>query len=214
MIDQTEGIIFISEQREKTIIGAKTQTASVTINDNYLEGCLGCRTQIAENMSVLIIPFIGDIELITGDERKIIEENQVIFFSAVGQIDYEISNPYSNDTINFYEVLINHQVFALDESLVSVDIQKLPNQLLSISDSIKIGQYESRKEDNYYLSKVNNCVLIYIIAGAFEVKNRLLRPHDSLLLWNTQFLDFEALINDSVILIIEIPTSKPFQYIS
>jgi hypothetical protein len=124
MIDQAQGIIYISEQREKTIIGAKTRTALININDNYLEGGLGYCTKTHENCSVLIIPYIGDIEYIQANKKILVEENQAILLSSSEQMTYEVSNPYNDDAINFYEILIDKKIFHSELTIVDIDIQK------------------------------------------------------------------------------------------
>jgi quercetin 2,3-dioxygenase len=203
MIDQSQGIIYISEQREKTIIGAKTQAALININDNYLDGGLGYCTKTPENCSVLIIPYIGDIEFIQANKKILVEENQAILLSSSEQMTYEVSNPYNDNAINFYEILIDKKIFDLELTIVDVDIQKKLNQLIEIYQNIKIGQFQSRKEYIYNLENFENNIFIYVISGAFEVQNRLLKSNDSLLLWNLKLLEFEALTNEAVILIFE-----------
>ncbi|MDZ7899219.1 MAG: hypothetical protein U5N85_14510 [Arcicella sp.] len=208
MIHQAEGIIFISEQRERTLIGAKTQTPSIVINDNYLEGGLSYQSQKVENISVLIIPYIGDIEFESENEKQIIEENQIISFFSKDETTYKICNPYENDTINFYEVLIGQELFLPNKNIINLDVQTQKNQLLSIHETIRMGQYDSRIEGFFNLSNNNKQVFIYVLSGAFEVEDRLLKAHDSLLLWNIENIEFEALTNDAVILIIETDDTK------
>lgn len=47
-------------------------------------------------------------------------------------------------------------------------------------------------------------VFVYILSGVFEVQNRLLHMRDGLSLRNLEEVEFEALAQDSVILLAEV----------
>ena len=46
---------------------------------------------------------------------------------------------------------------------------------------------------------------MFVIEGAFEVQGTLLHARDGLALWGTDKLEKEALSNDAIILLIELP---------
>ena len=48
-------------------------------------------------------------------------------------------------------------------------------------------------------------LFVFVIEGAFEVQYRLLHPRDRLVLWEADTIEWEALSNDAVILVIEMP---------
>ena len=68
-----------------------------------------------------------------------------------------------------------------------------------------IGQFDGREEAVYTLKDPKNGAFIFVIEGAFEVQNRLLESRDSLALWSVGNLELEALSNNALILLLEIP---------
>ena len=64
----------------------------------------------------------------------------------------------------------------------------------------------SKKEEieNFYRVYPGGDEFVFIIEGAFEVQNRLLEARDGLSLWNLSKLEFEALSNDAILMIIEV----------
>jgi hypothetical protein len=70
--------------------------------------------------------------------------------------------------------------------------------------NIFVGQYKGREEGRFSSSRENSSVFIFIIQGAFEVQNRLLEARDALSIRGVQKIEFEALSNDAVILVLEL----------
>lgn len=71
----------------------------------------------------------------------------------------------------------------------------------TLSCQLQLGMYAGRAEDGLQLSS-SQCLLAYIIEGAFEVQNRLMERGDSLLLWNCNSIDYEALSEHAIILLL------------
>jgi redox-sensitive bicupin YhaK (pirin superfamily) len=46
---------------------------------------------------------------------------------------------------------------------------------------------------------------VYVIEGAFEVQYRLLHARDGLALWEAERVEWEALSNDAILLVLEVP---------
>ena len=66
-----------------------------------------------------------------------------------------------------------------------------------------MGKYDGRREGVFKLTKDTHTVFAFVIEGAFEVQNRLLHARDGLGLWNLDEVEFEALSNEAIILLIE-----------
>ena len=93
---------------------------------------------------------------------------------------------------------------------LSVDNTLLPLFPLDDTDSQYqgfIGRYAGRAEDRYQPRERKNGVFVFVLSGVFEVQNRLLHQRDGLSLTNVQNgeVDFEALSNDAVLLLLEVP---------
>lgn len=57
----------------------------------------------------------------------------------------------------------------------------------------------------YTLKNPKNSIFIFVIEGIFEVQNRLLHARDGLSLTDIDTVELEALSNDAVILLLELP---------
>ena len=94
--------------------------------------------------------------------------------------------------------------------LIPFDIINYKNQLVPIPVNntpfkYGIGKYAGREESLYELSKGGNGLFVFVIQGAFEVQYRLLHPRDGLALWEADAIELEALSNDAIIFVVEIP---------
>ncbi|MFN8357815.1 MAG: hypothetical protein U0Y10_25370 [Spirosomataceae bacterium] len=205
MLLQTEGIIHLATQREPTLCGAKTQVASLTLNDKYLKGGFGYKTQLLTKQWVVIVPFIGDLDVKANGKQVLLEENQALSLVGEASTEIEITNPYDTDTVNFFELLLEAQVQDAVPTVVSIDVQQHKNQLIPIAPTIWIGQYDGRVDDVFHPKNLESKVFVYVLSGAFEVQNRLLETRDAVTLWHTDEVEFEALSNDAVLLIVALP---------
>jgi hypothetical protein len=136
----------------------------------------------------------------------------------------EIKNAYENDLVNFLHIQIMADAAALPvQDLFNFDINRFPNRLVKMNAMngkkydaplpfvLSIGKFAGRQEGRYHLSDPQNTLYFFVIGGAFEVQQRLLQPRDGLALWNAGTIDFEALSNDAVLLVMELKTNAILQ---
>ncbi|TAG23871.1 MAG: hypothetical protein EAZ32_19770 [Cytophagia bacterium] len=203
MFAETEAIIHLAARRADTLSGASTRADFITVNDVFLATGDGYKTQLSTSQSVLILPYIGDIEIKKAGKVLLLEENQALTFEGQTATEFEIANPYADDAINFFEVLLQSPVFD-QETVAVIDVQARPNVFLPIAKSAFIGQFDGREEGVYKLQTLDSKLFVYVIEGVFEVQNRLLHARDALTLWHLAVLEFEALSANAILLIVEI----------
>lgn len=68
-----------------------------------------------------------------------------------------------------------------------------------------IGLYDGRKKGNYTLQNPKNGLFTFVANGAFEFENRLLESRDGLSISRITSVDFEALSENAILLVMEIP---------
>lgn len=195
----TEATIYLSERRTPSVIGLKTELDGVVVFDNILAPNQSYELVVEADSQVLVLPYIGDLDIVG---LNLLEENQVQFFTEIG--NFQIQNPYTDDAINFFEIHIQNQTLELPKNTISVDFAAKLNQLVSISDKIQIGQFGLREEGVFTLQNPENKVFVYAIEGAFEAQNRLIQPRDGLQLQFLEEVEFEALSDNAIILLIEL----------
>lgn len=66
-----------------------------------------------------------------------------------------------------------------------------------------IGLYDGRKEGVYTVSQKNRSVFGMVINGAFELQNRLLETRDALLMAEAETIEFEALSENALLILLE-----------
>lgn len=185
-------------------------------NENTLAAGRGMKMTVEENTEVIILPLVGTLLFKNnlGDEAHV-SPGQVQLFSATAGMDYELMNPFKKEElVNFLQLWLykNDGVFKPFSQQFNFDLDKT-NRLISIIDPAQlhqpsfcfIGKYDGRKKDEYTLQNKKNGIYVFVIEGAFEVQDRLLHAKDSLAIWNTGEIDFEALSNNAILLLLEIP---------
>lgn len=190
------------------------------LNDNTLAAGRSVTMQVETPADVLILPLLGGLEYKSEAGNGFLEAGQAQVLSLSSEMDYTINNPYETESINYLEIWFTNPspAFAPDITRMHFDLS-IGNTLLPIftlnnagSADIQqskgfIGRYTGRAEDLYRLKQPQNGVFVFALSGVFEVQNRLLHQRDGLSLTNVQHgeVDFEALSNDAVLLVLDIP---------
>ncbi|MDQ6480307.1 pirin family protein [Dyadobacter sp. LHD-138] len=234
MITQTEGQIYLAGQRGLSQLSMfrsfhtfnfglyqdenRAPFGNLQVfNDDTLAGGKSLGMQVGHNTEVILLPVVGALEYRNSlGKTGILEAGQFQVFAAAKGMEYEITNPYEEDLVNFIQIWLKNDepVFEASMQEKSIDLETR-NQLLPLfSPYVEdvtiqqqayafIGKFEGRQEAVYPLKNPDNGIFVFIIEGAFEVQNRLMEARDGLSLRNLEELEFEALSNDAIILIME-----------
>jgi hypothetical protein len=186
-----------------------------TLNDDTLKESYAVKHRAQDDILVLLVPLVGALEyknpLGTKDSLDV---GQSLIFPVLKGAEFEIANPYNNELINYL-----HLEFTTDKkqnstgTVVEFDLKAHENKLIPFfaheqennpwHASIHIGKFNGRTEATHTLKHPAQGIFVFIVEGAFEVQNRLLQPRDGLALWNIAEIEFEALSNDAIILLVE-----------
>ena len=193
------------------------------LNDETLRGGYGIKMQVDEPAQIVIIPLVGGIEYKDYQGyQSFIEAGSILMVSAHQGLEYDIYNPYEeDDLVNFLQIWLtgNDLNMPYQQQLITFDLNQ-KNVLLPLfpkpNDTIEgkieaqqenygfIGKFEGRKEGVYTLKNKNSGILVFVIEGVFEVANRLVNARDTLTLQGVDNIEFEALSNDAIILLLEV----------
>lgn len=225
---QNETKIFLSAQRGKTELswfrsfhsfnfGAfqdpnKEPIGKLRVfNDNTLAAGSGMKMQVEKPTEVLILPLVGGIEFKNSTGyHDFLEAGKMQIFSAEAGMEYEVLNPYETELINYLEIWIERESTSPETKSVNIDVEK-SNELLPVFSSSDthsygcFGKYDGREEGIYQVKNAGNCLYVFVIEGAFEFDNKLMEIRDGLAIWNANEIEFEALSNNAMLLIFEIP---------
>ncbi|MVM33658.1 pirin [Spirosoma sp. HMF4905] len=207
---------YVSEHREP--FGALK-----LLNDDTLKAGYSISMHVEETTTVILLPIVGGLEYQSSVGTGFLEAGQTQILSLSAGMSYQISNPYETELINFIQIWLTDQSSAFTPASQQTSFNLTDkNKLLpffSINSTANtnhgqstgfIGTYAGREEDVYQLRKAENGIFVFILSGAFEIQNRLLHERDGLALSAIQHgeVDFEALSNDAILLLLEIPLNE------
>lgn len=193
------------------------------LNDDLLKAGHTISMQVESPTDVVILPIVGGLEYKSSVGNGFLEAGQVQIFSLSPGMAYTIINPYESELINYIAIWLTNvsPAFTPGTQQIQFDLQT-KNELLPLFDANSqeptnqqvfrgfIGRYDGREEGIYPLTDQHaSGVFVFILSGVFEVQNRLLHERDGLALMGVQNneVDFEALSNDALLLVLEVPLS-------
>lgn len=179
------------------------------LNDEILPAGGELSQQTSNSGIMLLVPVVGAIILEINEQVYQAEAGDVLSVPVSINMHYTIRNPIQSTWINFLHLELKGRSVTTKVSKHNFDIDNNANELItvisdiSVSYKLSIGRFAGR-EDFIYGVAPNSNVFAFIIAGAWELQNRLMHERDGLALWNTTKIEAEALSNGAVILILEL----------
>ena len=234
MLKQTEAQIFLGSQRGITqsegfqnmhtlnfesyqAYGREAFGGMLVFNEIMLAAGKSVNITTIKPTEIVLFPIVGGLELLDRHgESFFVNSGESFRFLAFPERSFKVFNPYPLETINYLEI---HLTPDLSDEAMYNHIGDNPLNVFSLSDQNKLihsfsglggkitgylGKYAGRKEGEYLPVKVGNGIFTYVIQGAFEVQNRLLEKGDALSLLHAEALEFEALSNEAIILVVEV----------
>jgi quercetin 2,3-dioxygenase len=179
------------------------------LNDDTVSAEHSLKIQLLENTDVIIIPIIGGLEYHNSLQNGFLEAGSGLLLSASGDTNYEIINPYPTEYINFVQIWIKNSSVNFtpisEEFRFDLNQQNKLHAIFSVNNQAGfIGKYGGRKKGEFTLKNPENGIFVFIIDGVFEVQDRLLHARDGLAIPDIEMIDFEALSNDAVILLLSL----------
>jgi len=182
----------------------------LVVNDETLLAQCEHEIKVNEFCEVILVPLAGGIEVnVEKDSPEFVSSGEALAFFASPDQTYVVTNPYPEETINYLQIRVSTGHSNHKKQLSGFDLSN-KNILLPVFSggkrevNIYVGKYGGREEGIYSVSNPGSGVFVFVIEGAFEVQNRLLERRDGLSLRNAEVVEFEALSQDAVILVVEV----------
>jgi hypothetical protein len=177
----------------------------LVLNDETLAPGFTIQREVPQGILALIIPLVGGPEYTTPDGSLHVIPGEAAYISG-GPLS--IKNPYENELVNFLYMEFKSDEPHQKTSNINLDIRNTLHSFLN-NDSIKgfMGIFDGRQETLYQSQNPQNGLFIFVINGAFEVQGRLLEERDGLALWDSPEADMEALSENAIILLFELPVT-------
>jgi len=189
----------------------------VAFNEQTLAAGKSTELTITKPTEIVLLPIAGGLELVDiYGESTFVSSGESFHFLAFPESSFSIINPYAEETINYLEIhfypdlSVNAFDTILDRSPLTVFSLDKQNVLIPIFSRVGekargfLGQYGGRMEDEFEMKSPERGIFVFIVQGAFEVQNRLLEKGDALSLLYLETLEFEALSEGAIILVVEV----------
>lgn len=155
----------------------------------------------------LVLPLVGNVHYIDGNNTELIEVGKGLGIAHKSGNPLEIRNSYTQHPINFLIIHLSGNSNLASERFVIKPIQVM-NQLdlifLSSANGVNteffLGQFEGRQEGHVHALGGSE-FFVFVLGGAFEVQNRLLEKRDALQISAHDKLEFEALSQVGIVLV-------------
>ncbi|GAA4409293.1 hypothetical protein GCM10023187_32360 [Nibrella viscosa] len=188
------------------------------LNDDLLRAGAGLKLEVGQNTIVLLLPVLGGLEYRSDIASGFLEAGQLGVLSLPAGTSYTIHNPYETEYIQCIQCWIASPAreFTPGFSRNCFDLSR-KNTLVPLWQSAYsetpgrcfIGRYDGRQEGSFHIpaDRSGSGIFVFNLQGVFEVANCLLHQNDGLALWveSPDELAFEALANESLLLVIELP---------
>ena len=184
-------------------------------NDEFLSPQQSITHKLEENTQVFLLPLAGALNYYnSADKEELIKYEQLKYFNIEKGSPYTFNNPYEKEWINYLHIGFKSNSSRSEHAsyLQGIEFEKM-NTLVSLDFKKStegpcagyIGIYESRKKEDYILKDPKNGLFVYVIKGAFDFEGRLLEYRDGLSMWDINEVEFEALTENAIIMLLEVP---------
>lgn len=165
---------------------------------------------IHSKTNVIILPLFGGIEYKDNlGNEEFLRIDQIRVLAADDELTVEIFNPYENENVSYLEIEFDmgKQYFKNYFQQYKFDFNR-NNKLYSLFEVERalgfIGLYDGRKHGKFTLRNSRNGVFVFVLNGAFEVEDRLVEAKDGLALKETDKIEWEALSENAILMVIEV----------
>lgn len=160
-----------------------------------------------ETGCVLLLPLVGGVLVQAKGETYELEAGAMLELPLNKGEVYQVQNPYA-DLVSYLQIEVQQASLSIQSQLYAIDLEQHHNALQAILPlekpyQVSIGKFDGRIDVEHFLTKPEQTVFVFVIDGVFEVQNRLLHARDGLYLGGETVIEFEALANEAILLLLE-----------
>lgn len=180
-------------------------------NEETLAGGKQMAYTCLETGSVILLPLVGGILVLAKGEAYELEAGGLLEFPLGKGEVYQVQNPYG-DLVSYLQIEV--QVDGFGEGTregcpyYAIDPEQYHNALQALlppqkTFQLSIGKFDGRADVAHDLTKAEKSCFVFVIDGVFEVQNCLLHARDGLYLTDDESIEFEALANETILMMLE-----------
>jgi quercetin 2,3-dioxygenase len=179
------------------------------LNEETLKQATGFENAVEFASYCFVLPLVGGVKAQVNDGAVFfVDSGEARLLSLKKGSRLKITNPYKTELVNFLTIWFHGE--NIKEKLntgIKFDLDHPLNTLHSLVSQpgfrISLGKFAGRTKLQLALNPKSQGVFAFVIEGAFEFNNRLLQQRDGLAIASASKIDFEALSNHAMLLMIE-----------
>jgi quercetin 2,3-dioxygenase len=201
--------------REFTQEGSTPFGSLFAVNEHTLKESRTLSFTFPEKVNVLLLPIEGALNYKSGAVENAVDVGQVSCIVSSPGVPLQLSNHYTSRLINFLQICVraNDKVQTNLNHTYSFDLDSsngefIPLRVSSVTSSDElfyIGKFRGRQEVAFRARREDMGIFVYEITGTCEVHGRLLLPGDALSIKGVDVIELEALTQEAIVLLAEIP---------
>lgn len=186
------------------------------VNEHTLKEGRTLSFTFTEKVKVLLLPIEGELNYKSGNVEITVDAGQVSCIVSSPGVPLQLSNHYTSRLISFLQICVHvdDNVQTNMNHTYSFDLDSgnefIPLRLSSVTSSeelFSIGKFRGRQEVAFRTRRQGMGIFVYEITGTCEVHDRLLLPGDALSIKGVDLIELEALTQEAIVLVAEIPLS-------
>lgn len=187
------------------------------LNEETLAPGRSLTGEVNHDYWLLLLPVWGRIRYAGSAHNSYnLQPGQLLWVPAPARHMYSVSNLEENENVHFVQLLLKQEkAFVADRPILqSMDASDYQNQLLSpgnadssASARFYLGQFSGRKKGQQGWEQPQN-VFVYCLQGALELEDRLLHAGDGIGLWQMEEMEWEALSQYALFLVVAFPSGN------
>jgi quercetin 2,3-dioxygenase len=159
--------------------------------------------------SIFLLPVVGGIHYRVGEGQELFLDVGESVLLPVQKGEYlKITNPYNNELVNYIHAWFTTEKGSVDAIQTTMDIDRSHNGMITLFETPAIagylGKFSGRIDYSFTPKNPGASIFAFVIEGAFEFQNRLLEHRDGFSISGCRNIEFEALSNDAIILVLEV----------
>lgn len=183
------------------------------IRDMYLPADTDVTLSAADYDQHIVVPVAGDLLFTSPDDREWpVAPGSVVGSFARGVEFFAAHNATPEDAANFLHIAIRDSALLApsgSRSVAAISITEKNKMIAgeSWAAHLHIGVYDSRVKGEYAV-RPGHRLVAYVVNGSWEVEDRLMEYRDALCLWDTPYIEYQALTEAAILLLIEYSPTK------
>ncbi|MFT4093148.1 MAG: hypothetical protein QM640_05875 [Niabella sp.] len=184
-------------------------------NEDFLAPEKGTEISVSSHIEIFLIPIAGGLEMEfnNGGDLRYISAGEALHIVALPGNRIKLTNPYSSRQVCFIQIWLSSKTgglstFSYMQTGFDINDKNRFKPILTSNSgntTVRLTKMELRQKRHY--TPHHSDIFVFTVEGAFDFHDRLIQHKEGLILRQvSDELEFEALSQDAILLMIETRT--------